>query len=401
MLVYQNTFVSPDRRAPHCRPTTPSHHFTIENNLFVGPASPPGHVVDWSAPIDDGTFDYNGWYPDGFFDFNHVGKWTSFAAMQAAGPFEAHGRVLSPPTFASGLVAPSSYKPLMEPPDATLAAGTNARDAALVLPNVNDGYTGSAPDLGALERGCPIPIYGVRPVGIDETNEPYGCGGPTVVVPPPVTLIQTTALTLKDPSPTARKFSFKATTKTDPAPERVIAPVAGSATDPTLAGATLTIYNASGQWREGRHCVAGVALVVREEGLYVREPGGAISSVVLAADALTITRWRRAVRLRADGIRRRAASRSGSTSAPARVGARRHRRSRRASRVPRRRSDHATCSSRRRRRPPHRRVPRCPDGGLSPEAAGPTEPGSRSTNDARADRRGTEPVADVVERGIE
>ena len=126
VLVYQNTFVSPTE-ALHMGTEDASHHFTIENNLFVGPASPPGHVVDWSAPIDDGTFDYNGWYPDGFFDFNHVGKWTSFAAMQAAGPFEAHGRVLSPPTFASGLVAPSSYKPLMEPPDATLAAGTNAR----------------------------------------------------------------------------------------------------------------------------------------------------------------------------------------------------------------------------------------------------------------------------------
>jgi hypothetical protein len=57
----------------------------------------------------------------------------------------------------------------------TLASGTSAVDRGLVLPNVTDGFTGTAPDLGALERGCPLPIYGVRPAGIDESNEPLGC----------------------------------------------------------------------------------------------------------------------------------------------------------------------------------------------------------------------------------
>jgi hypothetical protein len=40
---------------------------------------------------------------------------------------------------------------------------------------VNDAFTGAAPDLGALELGCPVPLYGPRPEGIDETNEPLGC----------------------------------------------------------------------------------------------------------------------------------------------------------------------------------------------------------------------------------
>ena len=158
-----------------------------------------------------------------------------------------------------------------------------------MLPNVNDGYTGSAPDLGALERGCPIPIYGVRPVGIDETNEPYGCGGPTVAVPTPTTLIQTTAMTLKDPSPAARKFSFKSTTKTDPAPERVIAPVAGSATDPVLAGASLTIYNAAGSGEKVVIALPASRWSLSRKGFTFANPGGPISSVVLAADAITIS----------------------------------------------------------------------------------------------------------------
>jgi hypothetical protein len=40
---------------------------------------------------------------------------------------------------------------------------------------VTDGFTGAAPDLGALERGCPSPIFGIRPAGTDESNEPLGC----------------------------------------------------------------------------------------------------------------------------------------------------------------------------------------------------------------------------------
>ena len=38
-----------------------------------------------------------------------------------------------------------------------------AIDRGVVLPNVNDGFAGSAPDLGALEAGQPLPVYGPRP----------------------------------------------------------------------------------------------------------------------------------------------------------------------------------------------------------------------------------------------
>jgi len=36
-------------------------------------------------------------------------------------------------------------------------------DKGKVIPNVTDGYTGAAPDLGALEVGLPVPHYGPRP----------------------------------------------------------------------------------------------------------------------------------------------------------------------------------------------------------------------------------------------
>ena len=47
--------------------------------------------------------------------------------------------------------------------DFRLRPGAAAIDAGLILPNVNDDFTGAAPDLGALEYGQPIPIYGPRP----------------------------------------------------------------------------------------------------------------------------------------------------------------------------------------------------------------------------------------------
>lgn len=47
--------------------------------------------------------------------------------------------------------------------DFRLKPGSAAVDRGLVLPNVTDGFAGSAPDLGALELGRAVPVYGPRP----------------------------------------------------------------------------------------------------------------------------------------------------------------------------------------------------------------------------------------------
>ena len=46
--------------------------------------------------------------------------------------------------------------------DFRLKPGSRAVDAGCRLPNINDGYTGKAPDLGAYELGKPLPVYGPR-----------------------------------------------------------------------------------------------------------------------------------------------------------------------------------------------------------------------------------------------
>jgi hypothetical protein len=47
--------------------------------------------------------------------------------------------------------------------DFRLKPGAAAVDRGIRLPNVNDGFAGRAPDLGALEMGRPAPHYGPRP----------------------------------------------------------------------------------------------------------------------------------------------------------------------------------------------------------------------------------------------
>jgi hypothetical protein len=47
--------------------------------------------------------------------------------------------------------------------DFSLRPGSAAVDRGIELPNITDGFTGRAPDLGALEVGRPVPVYGPRP----------------------------------------------------------------------------------------------------------------------------------------------------------------------------------------------------------------------------------------------
>ena len=47
--------------------------------------------------------------------------------------------------------------------DFRLKPGSAAIDRGVTLPNITDGFTGQAPDLGALELGQTPPHYGPRP----------------------------------------------------------------------------------------------------------------------------------------------------------------------------------------------------------------------------------------------
>lgn len=183
VFVQHNTFVSPDLALNGQTPIT-QHHTRVENNLFIGPATTErGYTADWTAVLNDVVFDGNGWYPDGSFWLGTTTDgtrrvYTSFAEMQAAG-VETNGVLLPAPPFASGLVAPADYTEHIVDPDVTLAEGSAAVDAGLVLPGINGSAVGAGPDLGALELGCAPFVWGPRPRGDEAITNPVDCAADT------------------------------------------------------------------------------------------------------------------------------------------------------------------------------------------------------------------------------
>jgi hypothetical protein len=180
-LIYHNTFVSPER-ALNLLSTISQHNFAIGNNLFVGPGSLVGsRTVDWRAGIDRGTFDYNGYFPDGEFMFGTHGStnalFANFAALQAAGWVARHSVLVTSGVFMDGFVGPADETLRHDAPDFALAVSSSALDRGQRLPGINEGFTGVAPDLGALEAGCPVPSYGPRPEGLEHVTSLINCDG--------------------------------------------------------------------------------------------------------------------------------------------------------------------------------------------------------------------------------
>ncbi len=64
--------------------------------------------------------------------------------------------------------------------DFSLAHASAAIDKGAVLPNITDGFTGRAPDLGAFEYGRPLPHYGPInwPAGSVPADAPRSITGP-------------------------------------------------------------------------------------------------------------------------------------------------------------------------------------------------------------------------------
>jgi hypothetical protein len=96
------------------------------------------------------------------------GDWKRFATLadfRAATTQEMHGVEVDFDDF-EGLVPPdpTDRHAVYHAVDLNfrLKPGGKAVDAGVIIPTVNDGFTGHAPDLGALEVGKPAPRYGPR-----------------------------------------------------------------------------------------------------------------------------------------------------------------------------------------------------------------------------------------------
>ncbi len=180
VIVYHNTIVAENRTAQRVS----NAHF--RNNLFLGTDASVGITV-LGGPTAYSSYDYDGYRPNRGVeaqftwlgpkpgvqvDYDVVAKdaprFKTLSEFAAATGQETHGVEIDYDAFESlkPPVPPDSSKP-GRPYDGSalnfsLKPGSKAVDAGVRLANVNDSFVGKAPDLGAHERGQPVPVYGPR-----------------------------------------------------------------------------------------------------------------------------------------------------------------------------------------------------------------------------------------------
>src|SRR6266571_4760576 len=116
--------------------------------------------IDWRTDLDYDGFDWG--ESTRPFWFNGV-TYPSLESFTSSTGLEANGIRISHQTCLPTMNVPGDSPTPVPPQYLALAAGCPAIDAGAILPNINDGFLGSAPDLGAYEAGQPLPTYGPRP----------------------------------------------------------------------------------------------------------------------------------------------------------------------------------------------------------------------------------------------
>ena len=136
----------------------------VKNNLWV--AASGGQIWDFGAAVKDWRSDFNN---NGFdwganpapFRYGGV-AYSSLASFAKASGLETNGRQIARAACFATFNVPGPAPVPIPPQHMTLTAGCTAVDAGVILPNINDGFVGTAPDLGAYELGQPLPLYGPR-----------------------------------------------------------------------------------------------------------------------------------------------------------------------------------------------------------------------------------------------
>jgi hypothetical protein len=176
LIFYHNTLVG------EVHEMGPASNVHFRNNIIIGQGAWP-EVFSVDTFTNYSSSDYNGFRPvagqkgafawhsppfDRTADFSsdrQTRKFDSLKAYSAATGQDRRSVLLDLDDF-EGLVLPDRSDPRRyyhpSEVDFRLRARSAAVDAGVVLPNVNDGYAGKAPDLGAYERGQPLPHYGPR-----------------------------------------------------------------------------------------------------------------------------------------------------------------------------------------------------------------------------------------------
>lgn len=137
----------------------------VKNNLWISVTG--GQIWDFGAAVKDwrSDIDHNGFdWGASTTPFRYGGVvYPTLAGFAAVSGLETHGRRTDRAACFSTFNVPGPAPVPIPPQHMSLKAGCAGIDAGQILPNINDGFVGAAPDLGAYELGQPLPVYGPRP----------------------------------------------------------------------------------------------------------------------------------------------------------------------------------------------------------------------------------------------
>jgi len=146
------------------------------NNIMI--YQQPGKLLAMESsgqdPID---FDHNSWYPDGSVWWtNSGGSFSDFASAKNglgsttplySGIAQRHqdDHICEADPFIDDVTLPADFHALVTGQYTPyLSDGTLPKNSGAAIPGINDGFSGSAPDRGALISGIPTPVWGDKAV---------------------------------------------------------------------------------------------------------------------------------------------------------------------------------------------------------------------------------------------
>ncbi len=156
--------------------SVPWSRAVFRNNLFIGGtgggnyggySNGTGRVLHLPAATSDCSFDYDGLGSIGTNKFSGDIADVNFSSLAELKSLTSQKNAVQVDlsVFTASVTFPENPFPGVPAPDLRLKPGSAAVDKGVALANVNDGFAGSAPDLGAYESGATVPIYGPRTGG--------------------------------------------------------------------------------------------------------------------------------------------------------------------------------------------------------------------------------------------
>jgi len=173
ILIYHNTILMGGPRVLSGREWANVH---LRNNLILGRDLKEGLIWTGTPLPELCSFDYNGWremknnrwwwrFPEkrrsSGGSMSYEGVFPTLQKWSQATGYEGRGRVVDYDCFQSARM-PDDQDSQLTPADLQIRQASAAIDAGIALTNINDGYSGAQPDLGALEYGADLPTFGPR-----------------------------------------------------------------------------------------------------------------------------------------------------------------------------------------------------------------------------------------------